>query len=101
MQEHDIEMTEVEETPLHDAVKAHMEEQAQKLATKILRKNKREIARLKKHGEYALLLGNKEAYIYAINKLRKIHKQKQMDTVLADTMWETSRQVIFDIVLKK
>ena len=72
-------------------------EEAKKRAEKILKKNKREINRLKSLYEESLLSGNKEQFIYALGKLRGIYKQSTERGVL-EYCYETSRKAMFKII---
>lgn len=71
--------------------------QANKRAQKILRKNKREINRLKNHAGKCLLENNFYGYSYAIKKLRDFYKQPYNDELIK-TMWDTSRQALLKMV---
>jgi len=83
-----------EEMQYHD----DLAERAKKTADKILKKNKREIDRLKKHGQMCLVSGNRDGYIYAINKLRGIYRQTPVDKQTGDTLYETSRQQLIELI---
>lgn len=74
-----------------------LQAQAEKQAAKHLRKHGRELKRLKKHAEKALLTNNKEQYMYAIDKLRVFYKQKALPTDVMSVMFETSRAQIVDM----
>ncbi|ASZ76320.1 hypothetical protein [Proteus phage PM2] len=74
-----------------------LQAEAEKRAEKILKKNKREINRLKTLYEESLLSGNKEQFIYALGKLRKIYKQSTERGVL-EYCYETSRKAMFKII---
>ncbi|AKA61917.1 hypothetical protein Pm5461_055 [Proteus phage vB_PmiM_Pm5461] len=74
-----------------------LQAEAEKRAEKILKKNKREINRLKTLYEESLLSGNKEQFIYALGKLRKIYKQSTEHGVL-EYCYETSRKAMFKII---
>lgn len=80
------------------AMQDAIQEQAKREASRILKKNKREIERLKKHGQMCLLSGNKHGYVYAINKLRGIYKQPQVDAATGETLYETSRQRLIELI---
>lgn len=49
--------------------------EAQKRADKVIKKNKRELDRLRKHANHCLLTLNKDGYIYSIGKIRQIIKK--------------------------
>ncbi|AUM58574.1 hypothetical protein KNT81_gp197 [Proteus phage phiP4-3] len=72
-------------------------EEAKKRADVILRKERREIKRLKGLYEDSLLKGNKEQFVYALGKLRKIYKQST-DKAVLDYCYETSRKALFKII---
>ncbi|UYD59608.1 hypothetical protein JNMOADIG_00079 [Aeromonas phage avDM5] len=74
-----------------------IEKQAEKQAAKHLKTHGREIKRLKKHAERALFANNKEQYVYAIDKLRTLYKQKLLPKHAMITMFETSRAQIVDM----
>ncbi|WJZ27939.1 hypothetical protein NCTGTJJY_CDS0060 [Serratia phage 92A1] len=76
-----------------DQIKA----EAKKQAATFVRKNRKELHRLRKHAETALLENNKAAYVYAISKLRKMLKQETTDELL-ESLWNSNRQVIFNII---
>ncbi|AGB07076.1 hypothetical protein [Vibrio phage XZ1] len=69
----------------------------EKEAKRRIKKNSREIKRLRKHAEKCLIEENKAGYIYAIRKLRSITGQTVGDDVL-ETLWETSREQVLTIV---
>lgn len=71
--------------------------EAQSQAAKILKKNAREIARLNKHAQGAVLENNFEAYKYALVKLRGIYRQPVTEDLIK-LMWETTRKQILEIV---
>ncbi|QBX32731.1 hypothetical protein Asfd1_105 [Aeromonas phage Asfd_1] len=86
--QYDLEMMELQE---------RLQEQAEKQAAKHLKKNGRELKRLKKHAERALFANNREQYKYAINKLRVLYKQKSLPSDVMDVMFDTSRAQIVDM----
>lgn len=65
---------------------------------KILKKNKREIKRLKQWAETCIFKGNKDGYIYAISKLRSIYKQPALTKDEADVMWNSTYNAIKDTI---
>lgn len=71
--------------------------QANALATKIFKKNRREIKRLNDHAAAAVLENNFEAYKYAICKLRDIYKQPYNDEIIR-VNWQTTRQQVWEII---
>lgn len=79
------------------AIQTELERKAQYKAQKILKKNKREISRLKTHAANCVLTNNYFGYKYAIQKLRGFYKQPYNDDLIK-TMWETTRQTLFDMV---
>lgn len=79
------------------AIQERMMADARKKADKILRKNKREIARLKKHAGECLIKNNYYGYQYAIKKLRDYYKQPYNEELIK-SMWNTSRQSLLDII---
>lgn len=80
-----------------EKVQAELEAKAAKKAEKILRKNAREIARLKRWAEKAIIDDNRDAYIYAIGKLRDIYKQPHTPELLA-AMWVSTRQTVLSML---
>ena len=80
-----------------EKVQAELEAKAAKKAEKILRKNSREIARLKRWAEQAIIDDNRDAYIYAIGKLRDIYKQPHTPELLA-AMWVSTRQTVLSML---
>lgn len=80
-----------------DKVQADLEAKAAKKAEKILRKNAREIERLKLWAEKAIIDDNRDAYIYAIGKLRDIYKQPHTPELLS-AMWISTRQTVLSIL---
>lgn len=89
-----------EGTDYEDAIKRIEEAnklQAEKEAQAILKKHKREIERLNKHAQGAVLENNFEAYKYALTKLRGLYRQPTTDE-LVETMWQTTRQTIWNII---
>jgi ribosome recycling factor len=67
-----------------------------KQANKIIRKNRREIKRIRKHAENCLFDNNKEGYIYSIGKLRKL-TGNVVSTPILESLWKTSREEIIKI----
>lgn len=90
-----VEKDEIEEAIL--AQQAIAESQAQAKANKIYRKNRRELDRLYKHAQAAVLDNNFPAYKYAIEKSRDILRQPYTDEIIL-TGWQTSRKIIWDII---
>lgn len=80
-----------------DKVQADLEAKAAKKAEKILRKNAREIERLKLWAEKAIIDDNRDAYIYAIGKLRDIYKQPHTPELLS-AMWISTRQTVLSML---
>lgn len=80
-----------------EKVQAELEAKSAKKAEKILRKNSREIARLKRWAEQAIIDDNRDAYIYAIGKLRDIYKQPHTPELLA-AMWISTRQTVLSML---
>ena len=80
-----------------EKVQAELEAKAAKKAEKILRKNAREIERLKMWAEKAIIDDNRDAYIYAIGKLRDIYKQPHTPELLA-AMWVSTRQTVLSML---
>ena len=68
----------------------------EKEANKRIKKNRREISRLRKHAENCLIDDNKAGYMYSIGKLRKITGQVVSEEVL-ETLYKTSREQVIAI----
>lgn len=66
-------------------------------AQKIVKKNRREIARLKKHAEKCVLTDNYFGYQYAIKKLRAIYQIKS-DNLDIPTLWATTQKELHNII---
>lgn len=90
-------ITQEERDELQQKLMEAAEEQAIARANKIVRKNRREIERLKVHAGDAVLDNNFPAYKYAIEKLRTILKQPFTDEIIL-TCWNTSRKSVWDIL---
>lgn len=80
-----------------EKVQAELEAKAAKKAEKILRKNAREIERLKMWAEKAIIDDNRDAYIYAIGKLRDIYKQPHTPELLS-AMWVSTRNTVLSML---
>lgn len=90
-------ITQEERDELQQKLMEAAEEQAIARANKIVRKNRRELERLKAHAGDAVLDNNFPAYKYAIEKLRTILKQPFNDEIIL-TCWNTSRKSVWDIL---
>lgn len=93
-------LSQLTDEQIEEAQKRLEEANAKEASTQadaILKKNKREIQRLNLHAQGAVLENNYLAYEYAIKKLRKIYRQPYTDDMIA-TMWETTRQQIWNII---
>lgn len=101
MNERNIDSVEQIDDIEEERIKRLIEEEAQKranaMATKIFKKNRREIKRLNEHASAAVLENNFEAYKYAISKLRDIYKQPYTDEII-QVNWQTTRQEVWDII---
>ena len=75
-----------------------LQEQAVDQAFEHLRKNDKEIKRLKALAETALFEDNKESYIYAIGKLRVLYKQPELSNEVLEMQYRTTRQTIIDMI---
>lgn len=73
------------------------EARAVKEASKILRKNKREIARLKTHMEKCIYTNNFVGYEYAVLKLRRIYKIKGSGNDIK-VLFNTTRSTLLNMV---
>ncbi|QPI13787.1 hypothetical protein MYO4S_00031 [Serratia phage 4S] len=82
---------------IDEATKKAIADTAKAQADKFVRKNRKEIRRLKAHAEKALLTNDFEAYKYAISKLRTMLRQKTTDE-LVKALWDSNRQVLFNIL---
>ncbi|AFL47476.1 hypothetical protein ZZ1p0116 [Acinetobacter phage ZZ1] len=81
-----------------DEIQRRIEREAGQQAEKSLRKNKREIERLKNHAQKCLLTDNFEGYGYAINKLREFYRRPKASRTELIVMYDDSRQTLFNIV---
>lgn len=87
-------------TPFEDEIaelEKRNEQRAIKEASKILRKNKREIARLKTHMEKCIYTNNFVGYEYAVLKLRKIYKIKGSGNDIK-VLFNTTRSTLLNLV---
>lgn len=82
-----------------ERIQEAMMKEADKKAQKLLKKNKRELTRLKNHAGECLLKNNFSGYSYAIKKLRDFYKQPYNDELIK-SMWNSSRKALLDIVEK-
>lgn len=85
-----------EEVEIENKIREQVEAEAFKKAQKFVRKNTREIKRLRKHAEDALFDGNKARYVYAIKKMRDMLKQPYTDEMI-DVLWKTSLNQLRDL----
>ena len=90
-------ITQEERDELQQKLMEAAEEQAIARANKVVRKNRRELERLRAHAGGAVLDNNFPAYKYAIEKLRTILKQPFNDEIIL-TCWNTSRKSVWDIL---
>lgn len=90
-------ITQEERDELQQKLMEAAEEQAIARANKVVRKNRRELERLRAHAGVAVLDNNFPAYKYAIEKLRTILKQPFNDEIIL-TCWNTSRKTVWDIL---
>lgn len=77
-----------------DQIQKRIEHEAKTKADKFLKKNKREIDRLKKHAEKSLLIDNFEGYAYAINKLREFYRRPKATRTELMVMYDDNRQLL-------
>lgn len=80
-----------------DRIKETSRAKANKQALDIYRKNKRELDRLSKHAQTAVLENNFASYKYAIEKSRTILRQPFNDEII-NVGWQTTRKQIWDII---
>lgn len=71
-----------------------------KAADRYYRKNAKEIKRLQEHAEWALLVNNSAAYVYAIDKLRSLSMQPKLDAETMQSLWLTSKER-FDEIMRE
>ncbi|BES53229.1 hypothetical protein [Aeromonas phage phiWae14] len=88
------------ETEIKERQEKVLRELAEKRAKKHLAKNAREIERLKQHAEECLHVCNKDGYIYAISKLRKITMQSVLDKDVLESLWMSSKQRYDELVVE-
>ncbi|QHJ74043.1 hypothetical protein Lazarus_107 [Acinetobacter phage vB_AbaM_Lazarus] len=82
-----------------EKIQRRIEAQAQKRAQKLIKHNKKELERLKKHAGECLITNNFTGYSYAIKKLRKFYRQPYNDELIL-AMWNSSREAMLDIAHK-
>lgn len=93
-------LSQVDLDPTHDddilakAQEAYVKKEVDQRVKKILKKNRREITRLKAWAEKSMIEGNKFGYVYAIQKLRRIYRQKPLSTAEADEMWNRNNAAL-------
>lgn len=80
-----------------EALKQRNEQLALSQGGSILRKNRREIERLNKHAQGAVLENNYEAYAYAIRKLRGIYRQPFTEELI-QIGWQTTRKQVWELI---
>ncbi|AUR85830.1 coil containing protein [Vibrio phage 1.081.O._10N.286.52.C2] len=80
-----------------DTMREQRDAMVKKEANRRIKKNQREITRLRKHAEECLISNNKAGYIYAIGKLRAFTGQSVAEDVL-EVLWTTSREQVMSIV---
>ncbi|UKH49457.1 hypothetical protein [Enterobacter phage vB-EclM_KMB17] len=101
MNERNIDSVEQIDDNEEERIKRLIEEESQRranaMATKIFKKNRREIKRLNDHAAVAVLENNFEAYKYALCKLRDIYKQPYNDEIIR-VNWQTTRQQVWEII---
>lgn len=88
----------LEDETLDADTRKEIRSQALKQADKIIRKNKREIDRLKEHIEQCVLNLNYDGWVYATNKLRGIMRQPEMDRTTSGTLWNSLLNEYAEIV---
>lgn len=90
--------TEIDSIPkLDEETQQKIKEQAEKKANKILRKNRHEVRRLKDLYGKSLIEGNKEQFMYVLEKLRRLCKQPVSNDIL-EYCWKTSSEAISEVV---
>lgn len=82
---------------MNDEREIAVKKEAEKRANKIVKKHRKEIARLMTLAEKAIIEDNKDSYIYAIAKLRRIYKQPY-NSELLDAMWTSTRNTIISML---
>ncbi|AHI60959.1 hypothetical protein CG98_gp056 [Enterobacter phage PG7] len=101
MNERNIDSVEQIDDNEEERIKRLIEEESQRranaMATKIFKKNRREIKRLNDHAAGAVLENNFEAYKYALCKLSDIYKQPYNDEIIR-VNWQTTRQKVWEII---
>lgn len=101
MNERNIDRVEEIDEEENERIARLIEEESQKranaMATKIFKKNRREIKRLNDHAVAAVLENNFEAYKYAITKLRDIYKQPYNEEIIS-VNWQTTRKQVWEII---
>lgn len=62
-----------------------------------IRKHRREIERLNKLAQAAVLENNYDSYSYAIRKLRKLYRQPHTDELIL-AGWQTTRKQVWELI---
>lgn len=88
----------LEDDTLDSDTRKEIRSQALKQADKIIRKNKREIERLKEHIQQCVLNINRAGWVYATNKLRVMMRQPEMDKNTASVLWNSLMNEYAEIV---
>lgn len=91
-----LKVNEYKEQIKGDSVVDPFEAVAMKRADKILKKNRREIERLKLHAEKCLFELNREGYIYAIGKIRTIIRKPLSHEALG-ALYDTSVERLIEL----
>ncbi len=92
--------TELSAEEIQQRYEDNLAEQALDQTSSILRKNRREIERLNKHAQVAVLENNYQAYAYAIRKLRGIYRQPFTEEMIY-IGWQTTRKTVWEIINDK
>ncbi|ALY07124.1 hypothetical protein VmeM32_00137 [Vibrio phage vB_VmeM-32] len=83
-----------------DAEKTKQNELQQKALARYLKRNKKEIRRLEKHAKESLIVGNRDGYIYSLNKLRKLAGRASVSREQAEEMYRQSK-IVTDTAIRK
>ncbi|QHJ78893.1 MAG: hypothetical protein [Caudoviricetes sp.] len=87
----------IKESSLQGKIADEMIAIGHKRLQKQLKRNKREIERLGLLAKEALINNNKDSYLYAIGKVRKLVGKPVSDDIM-DSLWVTSRERVVQMI---
>lgn len=93
-------LTDVEVQDYVETEKVKQTELQQKALARYLKKNKKEMRRLENHAKESLIVGNRDGYIYSLNKLRKLTGRAPVSRKQAEEMYRQSK-IVTDATIQK